>query len=346
MKTVILAGGTGTRLWPLSRDIKPKQFHCFIGNLTMLQQTYERMNFLNKKDIFVATSKQYELLVREQLPDLPKENFIVEPAQKDTAPCICFAAHQLAKRGFANEVMSIIYADHLIQKKEIFRKALMSAASHIEKTGVLGVIAVRAKYPNPNLGYIHLGPLLKTFKNGFEVYELDKFVEKPNLETAKKFLHSYKYLWNTGLYMWKVKTILEKFRKFAPDIFEAAKTEKKFQKARKISIDYAIMEKIAPKEVHVVPADLGWNDIGNWSALHEELASSIEENISLGNNLHIDTEGSVIFGNSKKLIVTHGIKNMVIIDTEEALLVMPKDKASGAKKIIEELRKRKKNKYM
>ncbi|MBI5413315.1 mannose-1-phosphate guanylyltransferase [Candidatus Peregrinibacteria bacterium] len=346
MKAVILAGGTGTRLWPMSRDIKPKQFHTFVGNKTMLQQTFERLSFLKPADIFVATNVQYEKLVRQQLKNLPKENLIIEPAMRDTAPGICYAAHYLAQKGFKNEVMAIIYADHLIQKPEEFKRALLFTEKHIKKTNRLGVVAVRAKYPNPNLGYIRIGQTISESREGLEIYELEKFVEKPNIETAKKFLNSYKYLWNTGLYMWKVGTILNKFKQFAPDIYKNTENSSTYEKAQKISIDYAIMEKIASNTVNVIPAELGWNDIGNWAALHEELAFQESENVSIGDHVGIDTAGSVILGESGKLIVTYGIKDMVIVDTPEALLVMPKSKAGEAKKLIEEIKKKKKERFL
>lgn len=347
MKAVILAGGTGTRLWPMSRDNKPKQFHSFVGDKTMLQETYSRLSFLNPKDIFVATNKNYEDLVKKQLPGLPKDRLIIEPAMRDTAPCICFAAHKLSNMGFDNEVMAIVYADHLIQKPEILQKTLMFAENHISKTNKLGVIAVRAKYANPNLGYIRIGKSIMENEEGLEIYELERFVEKPTEEKAKKFLTSFKYLWNTGLYMWKVSTILKEFKKFSPKIFEKTAKESTYGDSPKISIDYAIIEKIKPKNIHVFPSDLGWNDIGNWAALHEELAKEEKENVSIGDHLQLDTEGSVVLGGGGgKLIVTYGVKDMVIIDTDETLLVMPKSKAAHVKDLIEEIKKRKKERFL
>ncbi len=353
MKAVILAGGTGSRLWPKSRDNQPKQFQAFVGDKTMLQQTYERLSFLKPGDIFVATNEVYRALVKKQLPKLAAKNLIIEPAMRDTAPCICHAAHHLAKLGFAKEVMAIIYADHLIQKSAEFKKALLSAVRHIEEYDALGVIAVRAKYANPNLGYIRIGAPRGETPEGLSIYELDRFVEKPTMEVAKTFLHSYKYLWNTGLYLWKVGTILEEFKLHTPAVYNAIVKNECYEDAPKISIDYAVIEKVAPERIHVFPAELGWNDVGNWAALHEELTARESDNLCSGETLAMNTRGSVIFGQGgksggrgEKLVVAYGLKDIVIVDTPEALLVMPKDKAAEVKAIVERIKKEKRWKYL
>ena len=326
----------------MSRDEKPKQFHSFIGDKTMIQQTYERLNFLKKEDIFVATNARYSALVKKQLPRLNAKNLIIEPAMRDTGSCICYAAHHLAKLGFGDEAMVIVYADHLIQNTAEFERALKTGAEIVKKEDTLAVIAVKAKYPNPSLGYIKIGKLEQTMENGLEVYILEQFVEKPTVEKAKQFLKSYKYLWNTGLYMWKTSTILELFKKLSPEIFKATANKKTYADSPKISIDYALIEKLPPRQIRVIPAELGWNDIGNWAALHDEVAKNEKENVSSGEHISIDTEGSVVFGNSGKPIVTYGLRNMVVIDTPEALLIMPKEKSCEAKNVTEELKKRKK----
>lgn len=346
MKALILAGGTGTRLWPLSREKKPKQFHAFLGDRTLLQMTVDRLDFLKPQDIFVSTSTPYVKEIKRQLPRLPADHIFIEPESRDTGPAICFAAHKLYKK-FPREVMAVIYADHFIQNNDEFRKKLLVAEMYANRHHTLNIIEVKAQSPNPNLGYVKIGKLLETRTDGTEVYELDRFVEKPDSETAKKYLTSYKYMWNTGIYVWELKTILEKFKKYAPDIYDCVVKEKApFAACPKISIDYCLMEKVASKDVRIIPAELGWSDIGNWSALFDELSGEAEDNFVQGEHLGFETEGSVIFGNTGKIIVTKGMKNIVVVDTPDALLVMPKEDAADVKKVVEELRKRKKSKYL
>lgn len=347
MKALILAGGTGTRLWPLSREKKPKQFHTFIGDRTLLQQTAARLDFLKPEDIYISTGVLYATEIKRQLPRIPKDHIFVEPESRDTGPAIAFAAHQLFKK-FPNEVMAVIYADHIIQNTVEFRKKLLVAETYAKKHHTLNIIEVKAHSPNPNLGYVKIGKLAEELSYGTEIYGLERFIEKPDIETAKKYVASYKYMWNTGIYVWEVKTILEKFRNYAPEIYECV-TEKKnaYENCPKISIDYCIMEKISPQEVRIIPAELGWSDIGNWAGLFDELSSSEDMNFIQGEHIGLDTKGCVIYTNkSGKLIVTSDIHNMVIVDTEDALLVIPKEKASEVKRLVEELRKRKKEKYV
>lgn len=345
MKALILAGGSGTRLWPVSREKRPKQFHAFRGDRTLLQMTFDRLDFLRPSDIFVSTSAQYASEIKSQLAALPKSNIFIEPESRDTGPAILYAARLLSKKFKSNEVMSVIYADHIIQNTDEFRKKIIFAESWARAHHTLNIIEVKAQSPNPNLGYVKIGKRLQC--DGNEVFELDHFVEKPDTETAKKYLSSHKYLWNTGIYVWELSTIIKSYEKYAPEIYTAIfKGHSPYAECPKISVDYAVMEKIPTKQVNIIPADLGWSDIGTWSALYDELTTEDDGNFVQGEHLSVDTGGSVIFGKAGKLIVTSGLKNMVVVDTDDALLIIPKNKAADVKKITEELRRQKKDKFL
>lgn len=352
MKAVILAGGSGTRLWPLSRNSKPKQFQKLISNRSMLQETIERLDFLKPTDIYISTNEKYLPIVKEQVKELiPAKNIIVEPDLRDTAPCIGLAAVYLAKH-HPHEVMSIIYADHLIQNKQEFIKKLKIAEKIAKTQNTLNIIEVKAKFPNVNLGYVKIGKALKPI-DGNEIFAFEKFTEKPDLKTARKFLQSYKYLWNTGLYVWRIDTILKHFKHHLPKTYKnlikiqkqigtpaEQETLKEFYpKCDKISIDYGIMEKVDRKEVLIIPAELGWSDVGTWESIFEELANNEKTNLTKGRHIGIDSEGSLIYGNGKKLIATIGIKDLVVVETEDALLICKKEQSQDVKTLVEKLKK-------
>ena len=351
MKAVILAGGTGTRLWPLSRIDQPKQFQKLTSQKTMLVETISRLNFLKKEDIFIATNQKYLAEVKRQTKKIiPEKNIIVEPALKDTAPCIGLASAYLSKIN-PEEVCCIIYADHLIQDKKEFEQKLKIAEKIAIKDNTLNIVEVKAKYPNVNLGYVKIGKIIEEI-DGTEIYSFERFTEKPDLKKAKEFLKSYKYLWNTGLYVWKVSTILNKYKEFLPETYKhlmnikeaiGSKDEQKTLEAEyplcdKISIDYGIMEKVDTKEVRIIPAELGWSDVGTWESLHEELAENAKSNIVKAKHINIDSKGSLIYGNGKKLIATIGLEDVVIVDTPDALLVCKKNRSQDVKKIVEKLK--------
>jgi mannose-1-phosphate guanylyltransferase len=274
MKVVILAGGYGTRLYPLSTVEKPKQFINLIGEKTLFQQTVARLDFLKPEDIFVATNKEYIKFVKEQAPEIPNENIFEEPAMRNTATCIGYAAIQLEKISGKDEVMAIIYADHLVRDKEEFAKKLKAAEKLAKEETTLNIIEVKAEWPNTKLGYVQIGKLLRKIDD-VEIFEFKKFKEKPDEETAKKYIESGEYLWNTGFYVWKIGTILDKYKEFAPDTYEKL-TKNGYEKCENISIDYAIMEKLKPEEVRIIPATLGWSDIGTWETLFKELEKNGE----------------------------------------------------------------------
>jgi mannose-1-phosphate guanylyltransferase len=354
MKAVILAGGIGTRLWPLSRKDKPKQFHNITDEKTMLEQTYERVKFLGEDNIYIATNKDFFEEILVQLPQVRSENIILEPALRDTATCIGFAATLLSLKD-ENEVMAVIYADHLIKDDEEFIQKLKAAEKVAKKEKTLNIIEVKARYPNVNLGYVKVGGTIDQI-DGVEILEFIKFTEKPDLKKAKKFIESGDYLWNTGMYVWKIDTILEKYKKHLPDTYkklmnikesigksnEEEVIYKNYSACEKISIDYAIMEKADPKEVRIIPADFGWSDVGTWESIHDELVENPEENVFHGNHISIDTKGSLIRTESKsKLIAAIGLEDIVVVDTPDALLICRKERSQDVKKIVKKLEKRK-----
>jgi mannose-1-phosphate guanylyltransferase len=347
-----MAGGTGTRLWPLSRTNKPKQFQKLVSDRTMLQDTLARLDFLKPNDIYVSTNAEYETTVREQTKgEIPSSHIILEPALRDTAPSIGLAATYLAKK-YPKEVMAVIYADHLIQKKDEFVKKIKVAEKLAKEENTLNIIEVKAKFPNVNLGYVKIGKMLKEM-NGVEIFSFEKFTEKPDLKTAIAFLNSYKYLWNTGLYVWRVETILNKFKKHLPHTYaklqhiqkaigtknEKTAIHKFYPLCDKISIDYGVMEKIDPREVRIIPAELGWSDVGTWDSIFSELVQGSKNNLVKARHVGIDTQGSLIYGTKDKLIATIGVKDLVIVETPDAILVCDKKRSHDVKKLVEKFRK-------
>lgn len=273
MKAVILAGGFGTRLYPLSTTKKPKQFLELIGKGTLFQQTVARLSFLPPQDIYVATNRNFVRFVKEQAPKIPKENILIEPAMRNTATCIGHAAMKIAEK-FPDEVMAVIYADHLVRDVSEFAHKLRAAEKLAREENTLNIIEVKAEFPNIKLGYVKIGKKLREI-DGVEIYEFKEFKEKPDIETARKYLKDKNYLWNTGFYVWRVKKILEKYREHHKDCYEKL-LHGEYEKCENISIDYAVMEKLDPSEVRIIPAVLGWSDIGTWETLFAELEKNGE----------------------------------------------------------------------
>lgn len=341
MKAVILAGGGGTRLWPLSTPEKPKQFQKLVSDKTMIEETVERLDFLRAEDIYIAINERHLELVKELCPNIPLKNIIIEPALRDTAPCIGLASTIIAKR-HPGEVMAVIYADHLIKNKEEFQSKLKLAEKLALEKNSLNIIEVEATEPNINYGYVKLGSLVDATNNS-EVYQLDCFKEKPDLATAKKFLEEGNYLWNTGLYVWKAETILEYYKKYQPETYEKLQSlvdEKGeispqikdiYSSLEKNSLDYAIMEKIETDKVLIIKADLGWSDIGSFKAIWEELTKSKEENVTRGETRLIGCSGCLIYADNNEPVAGISLSDTIIIDSPNGLLVCNKEDSKRVK---------------
>lgn len=359
MKIVIFCGGVGSRMWPMSRKNKPKQFQKLIGNQTMFQQTVKRIKKgFPVNDIFVSTGKEYVKLVREQVPEIPKQNIIIEPMMRDNTAAVGYALVYLHKK-YPRALMAAIWgADHIVKNEEVFIKALKAAEKVCENKHCIVKVDVSPTFPSTQLGYVKIGKSIDSIDD-FQVFEFKKHCEKPDLKTAKKFLESWNYLWNTGYFVWPIEFALNLYKKYSPNTYRILKTiekaigtpsfkitlEKEYVKIEKKAIDYVIFEKLDPKEQLVIPADLGWADVGAWNVLKDQLSQN-GENVESGLHLQIDTTNSLIYGPAKKLIATVGLKDMIIVDTEDALLICLKDRAADIKNIVKKIEEKKLKKYL
>ncbi len=352
---VIMAGGKGERFWPRSRRSMPKQFLSLTDDgKTMIQHTVERINSLvNIEDVFVVTNKDYEGLVKEQLDGIPSENVLLEPMAKNTAPCVGLAAAHIKKK-YEDAVMLVLPSDHLIKFNGIFINTLKEAIQVAEQEENMVTIGITPNYPETGYGYINFGEAKEDANN---VYQVERFVEKPNLELAKSYLNSGKYLWNSGMFVWKASTILTQFEKYLPKMYEGlirieesihtdneeVVLQKEFSEFQSESIDYGIMEKA--NNIYTLPGSFGWDDVGSWLALERFNSSNEDGNVVQGNVISINTKNAIIQG-SEKLIATIGIENLIIVDTEDAMLICAKDSTQDVKKVIENLKICNRNEYL
>jgi mannose-1-phosphate guanylyltransferase len=339
MKIVILAGGIGKRLWPMSSKQKPKQFQNLVSEKSLIQQTVDRVSFADPKDIYISTNAEYVDLVKEQCPEIPTQHIIGEPSIQDTAPCMGLAAALIA-RTEPNAVVAMVSADHLIQNPEVLQKRLQAAEELALRDNTLNIVEVTAKSPKTELGYVEVGAELEP-----GVFELKGFKEKPDLKTAQGFIQAGNYLWNTGFYVWKASRILEAFQKHAPQTYtqlkaiqEGGDINEHYPKCEKLSIDYAIMEKVDPSEVRILPAEnMGWSDIGTWASIHEELAESPTANVEKGKVVSLECEGSLIYNETNGTLATFGLKDLIVVQTEGKTLICPKDRSADLKLLLEKL---------
>ena len=343
---LIMAGGRGERFWPRSRQNMPKQFLSLTDDgKTMIQLTVERiLPLVNMEDIFIVTNRSYKDLVREQLPDLPDENILCEPVGKNTAPCIGLGAVHIAKK-YGDAVMMVLPSDHLIKYTSLFLNTLSDACEVAEQGGNLVTLGIAPDCPETGYGYIKFQPE-QTLGRAFAV---EKFVEKPDLETAKAYLASEQYLWNSGMFIWKTSTILKNLQTYLPETYrglykigeaigkpmEEQVLEREFQAFEAESIDYGVMEKA--KNIYILSGAFGWDDVGSWLAVGRIKRSNELGNVVEGNVVTVDTRDTIIQGGGK-LIAAVGLEDMIVVDSEDALLICEKDHAGDIKKVLENLK--------
>ncbi|WP_103664293.1 mannose-1-phosphate guanylyltransferase [Gracilimonas amylolytica] len=348
---VIMAGGSGTRFWPRSTKELPKQFLSLFGEGTMIQNTARRVeSMIPQENILVVTNDNYLDIVKDQLPSVPEENIIGEPVAKNTAPCVAIAAQLLYKKD-PEAVMVVLPADHHIEDPDAFKRYLTSAVEKAKSGSNLVTIGIEPDRPETGYGYIQGDDSGSEKVSGNDIYSVKAFKEKPDLDTAKQFIKEGNYYWNSGMFIWSAKTILDEFSKHLPDMYKLIEQandglyedqhkesiDQFYHSCESISIDYGIMEHA--REVFVVPGEFGWNDVGSWTAVYD-----LGEKDDSGNVINTDastlseTTNSYAYSKSGKMISLVGLDNVAVVETDDAILVCKLDKAQNVKDIVEQLK--------
>ena len=355
MYHVILAGGSGSRFWPKSRENTPKQLLKILGEETMIRLTYNRLREIAEADkIFVVASDNLSKLIHSDIPEIPKENFIIEPSGKNTAPAIGLAALHIFKRD-SNAMMGVYPADHLIIGDSKFKNIIMNAQKMVEQKSCLISIGIKPTYPATGYGYIQYDSNKEM--NVKSVYKVKTFAEKPEKETAEKFINSGEFLWNAGMFVWKAKIILLEMKTFMCElhdsldsIYDALTTDqydtvldREWELVQPESIDYGILEKA--KNVYTIKADFQWNDLGSWYALFNVLTKNNETNYHDGDVISVQSENNLIISPGRLTAVV-GVKDMAIINLDDATLIVPHDKSEGVKDVVKMLKSMNKSEYL
>ncbi|MDB5192604.1 MAG: mannose-phosphate guanylyltransferase [Segetibacter sp.] len=345
----IMAGGIGSRFWPKSRVGLPKQFLDILNTgKTLIQSTFERFaEFVPEENIFIVTSEDYTAIVKEQIPHIKEENIVAEPSRKNTAPCVAYISFKMQLKN-PEATLIVAPADHLILDNPGFQQTCQKAIDFIAENDVLVTLGIKPTYPNTGYGYIQH----EAESVADNVYKVRTFTEKPNLELAKTFLLSGDFLWNAGIFIWKVNTILDKFEKHQPEMFDVFTAEKNafntsdekaaivkiYALCSSISIDYAIMEKA--DNVFVIPSSFGWSDLGTWASAYDNLEKDYLGNAVAGDKiLVIDSTQCMISAPHHKLLVLQGLDDFIIVDTEDVLLICKKEKEQEIKEYVAEVKR-------
>lgn len=346
---VIMCGGIGSRFWPYSRTRLPKQFLDFMGmGRTLLQMSFDRINtMIPAENILIVTSERYADLVASQLPEIPAENILLEPARRNTAPCVAWASWHIAARDPEASVI-VAPSDHLITRENLFQKAVLDGFDFVEQTDALLTFGIRPTRPETGYGYIQVDGT-----GDGAIRKVKTFTEKPDLELAKVFLSTGEFFWNSGIFLWSVKSICEAFRRYSPDIaaefdsepaatFLSQSTEKEFianafPSCMSISIDYAVMEK-APN-VYVEIVNFGWSDVGTWGALYDISPKNSDSNVTHDINvLSYNSHGNIFAVRDDKLVVVGGLEDYIIADADGVLLIWPRSQEQKIRQVVNDVK--------
>jgi mannose-1-phosphate guanylyltransferase len=360
---VILAGGRGTRFWPRSRTRTPKQLLNIVGKTTMLEQTVERLRPLFPADhIWTVTNVEQSAALRKQLPSAARKRVLIEPVGRNTAAAIALAAIHVRHVAKGDALLAVLPADHFIAQPDRYRKVVAEALRVAQTPGRMVVLGIPPTHPETGFGYIERksDPSLGGSGEEFPVFPVQRFAEKPELARAKEYVASGNYEWNAGMFFWRVSTFLDALKSYLPKTYRdleqlsrhigrstyAAKLKKIYPRLENISVDYAILERATSaananeSRVFVIPAQIGWSDIGSWAAVYELLARNTGENIAAGPHEILDARGNFLWSPTK-LIAAIGVQDLVVVDTPDALLICPRDRAQDVGKIVNTLEAKK-----
>lgn len=347
---VIMAGGVGSRLWPRSRSASPKQFLDLVGSETMLQETVNRITpLIPLERVLTVVSQEHAETVQAQVPGLPEENILVEPGPRGTAPCIGLAAVILQRRDPA-AALAVCPADHVIADAAGFRQAIRAGAE-LAEDGYLVTLGIAPDHAHTGYGYIQRGSALGE-RNGLPTYKVQRFTEKPDAETAQRFVASREYYWNGGIFVWQAGTILAEMERLLPSLYQGLQEvigawdsprqgevlAATWDRVPRTTIDYGVMEKA--EQVAVVPVDMGWDDVGNWATLSKLLEAEGAGNVVRGQGrmVLLDTRDTYVYAPAGRLVATVGLEDFVVVDTPDALLICPKDQAQAVRDVVERLK--------
>jgi mannose-1-phosphate guanylyltransferase len=343
---IIMAGGVGSRFWPMSTQEYPKQFHDMLGTGdTLIQKTFKRLeNTIPSENIFISTNARYKDLVTDQLESITENQLLLEPCMRNTSPCILYAALKINALN-PDGVMLIAPSDHWIDDEQTFSTKIETALKYCEQNDVLMTLGIEPNSPNTGYGYI------KFEQNSNEVKTVIEFTEKPDITTAKEFIESGDYLWNAGIFIWSVKSILRIFKTALPEMFELFSagnnfynTEKETQfindnyaKSENISIDFGILEKA--QNIHVIPVECGWNDLGTWGSLYNRLPKDEKSNaVVSGEVIFRNATNNIVRTQAGKKVVIQGLENFIVIEKDDVLLICPKDAEQHIKEITTDVK--------